>query len=138
MTNEFHVRASVIEIVEASTIMLSLTGKAQPISLWGDLGNQSRPNIAYRAAPGNGFKNGAKDTLDMRIVFDVFVESDSTGLASAMADELERIITNTNLISTARTYPVDVAPWVRARFPTSDLDEGRSRITLEYDFWHNR
>lgn len=136
--NEFHVRASVVETVEASTTMFGLTAKTNPISVWGDLGNESRPIIAYRAAPGNGYKRGSKDALDMRIVFDVFVESDSTGLASAIADELESIITNSNLSSTARTYPVDVAPFKRARFPTSELDEGRSRITLEYDFWHNR
>jgi hypothetical protein len=136
-TNEFHVRASLVETIEASSAVTSLAGSSQPVRLWGDLGTASRPVIALRIGYGR-FLAGGCDPMNWPVTLDVFVDSDSTGRASAIADALETVITYSNLASTARTYPVDVAPYKRARFPQSELDEGRGRLTLEYDFRHHR
>lgn len=136
-TNEFHVRASVVETIEGSTAVKTLMGRTDPVRLWGDLANDpGRPIVTVRFEPGRF--SGACDVVILRAVFDVFTEPDSTGLGSAIADELEGLITYTNLASTGRTHPVDVAPYRRARGPNYELDEGRGRITLEYDLRHTR
>lgn len=136
-TNEFHVWASVVETVEASTTMVNLTGSSNPLRTWGDIGSVTRPICAGRFGQGR-YLAGSCDPVGIPLVIDTFVESDSTGLASAIADELEQIITYTNLASTVRTHPVDVAPTLRARFPQPELDEGRNRLTLEWDLRHHR
>ena len=96
-----------------------------------------RPIITY-LGPNAVPRRGAKDSLIVLGQFDVWVESNSTGLEERIADRLEKVLTHTNLNSTARTNPVDCAPYLRARRDNAELDEGRRRLTLEFDLWFNR
>lgn len=120
-----------------STGIVGLTGKANPLVQWGDRGMNDRPVISF-FQPNGRPRRGTKDALVVTGQFDVFVEANSTGLEEQIADRLEAIMTHTNLNSTARSTPVDVAPYMRARRQLPELDEGRMRVQLEFDFWFNR
>lgn len=143
MANGADIRFSVVEVFEAdgstsgSTGIVGLTGKANPIVSWGDRGMNDRPVIAFHL-PTASVRGGTKDALRYTAQFDIFVEGNSTGLEEQIADRIETVLTQPNLNSTARASPVDVAPYLRARRELPELDEGRNRIQLEYDFWFNR
>jgi len=137
VSNEANIRSSIAEICAASTRLTTLTGKAAPVVRWGDHGMNDRPIVTYMVTTGR-YRRGTKDALVLRAQFDVFVNPNSTGTEEAIADELEAIITHSNLSSTARTSSVDVAPYLRSRRELPELDEGRRRLTLEYDLWFNR
>lgn len=137
MANEAHIRSAISEVFAASTKLVTLTGKAQPIVRWGDRGMNDRPIITY-FVPTSRIRRGTKDGLVLTAQFDCWVEPDSTGTEEAMADEIERVLTHSNLNSTARTTPVDVAPYLRQRREVPELDEGRRRLLMEFEFWFNR
>ena len=140
MDNEADIRLALAEIVEADTGtggLVTLTGKARPMVSWGDKGMNSRPIITYYV-PNSRRRHGTKDALVLDAQFDAHVDLSSTGLEEQLIDRLETIITHTNLSSTARTNPVDVAPYWGARRELPELDEGRRRLTLECQFWFNR
>lgn len=137
MNNESHVRQCIAETFANSTRLVGLTGKAQPVVRWGDHGMNDRPIVTFMIVSGR-YRGGTKDALVYRAQFDVFVEPSSTGIEEAIADEIEAVLTNSNLGSTARTNPVDAAPYLRSRREIPELDEGRRRLTLEYDLWFNR
>lgn len=135
--NEAHIRQSIAEAFAASTKLVSLTGKAQPVVRWGDRGMNDRPVITY-FVPSSRIRRGTKDGLVLTAQFDVWVEPDSTGTEEAIADEIERVLTHSNLNSTARTNPVDVAPYLRQRRELPEMDEGRRRLLMEFEMWFNR
>lgn len=137
MANEAHVRQSVAEVLASSTTLVALTGKAQPVVRWGDRGMTDRPVVTYMV-PSSRIRRGTKNALVLTAQFDCWVEPSSTGLEEAMADAIEAILTQPNLNSTARTNPVDVAPYLRQRREVPELDEGRRRLLMEYEFWFNR
>ena len=137
MANEAHIRQSIGEVLAASTTLVSLTGKAQPVVRWGDRGMTARPVVSY-FVPSSRIRRGTKDGLVLTAQFDVWVEPDSTGTEEAIADEIEVVLTQVNLNSTARTNPVDVAPYLRQRREVPELDEGRRRLLMEFEFWFNR
>lgn len=137
MANEAHVRQSIAEVLAGSSALVALTGKAQPVVRWGDRGMNDRPIITY-FQPSSRIRRGTKDGFVMTAQFDVWVEPDSTGTEEAIADEIERVLTQSALNSTARTTPVDVAPYLRQRREVPELDEGRRRLLLEFEFWWNR
>lgn len=139
-TNEFDIWARVVEIAEGSTALVSLCGgESNPLRAWYDIGVANRPIVAGRVDQGR-LRGGSDDPWNWMLTLDVFVEFDSTGRAAAIADVLEGLITFTNLNSTGgmTTTPVDVAPQLRRRLPQPELDEGRNRLTLEWDLRHNR
>jgi hypothetical protein len=138
MSNEFDLRRSIAEVCGSSTRLVNLTGKSSPVVRWGDHGMNDRPIVTYMVTTGR-YRRGTADSLEFRAQFDVWVDPNSSqGTEEAIADELESIIVHSNLNSTARTSPVDVAPWLRSRRELPELDEGRRRLTLEYDIWLNR
>jgi len=143
MANEYDLRVALAEVFAADTStgptqgLTVLCGNANPIVRWGDRGMNDRPIVAYYVA-GGAYRSGVKDALRIGARFDVFTEANATGLAEKIADRIEAVVTNSNLSSTARTTPVDVAPYPRGRRELPELDEGRNRIVLEYDFWFNR
>lgn len=138
MANEFDVWSKVVEIAEGSTALVNLCGgEANPLRKWNDIGSGKRPIVAGRIDDGR-ILGGSSDPFLWRLTLDVFVEFDSTGLAAAIADVLEDIITFTNLNSTGGVTAVDVAPTLRNRFPLPELDEGRDRLTLQWGLRHNR
>ncbi len=144
MANEFGLWRSIVEVVEAdgstsgSTGIKGITGKANPICKDGDRGqNVARPIITHLFPTGE-FRGGTKDAMRFTGQFNVFVENDSTGTAEALADRLEAIMTHTNLNSTARTVPVDVTPYLRARREMAEQLEGRRVVILEMEYWMNR
>ena len=142
--NEYDLRNALFEIVEAdssTTTPRGLTvimGTTHPMVRWGDRGMNTRPIITY-LGPNAVPRRGAKDALLVDGQFDIWVESNSTGLEERIADRLEAIITQTNLASTKRTNPVDVAPTLRARRDLSTLaEEGARRLTIEIELRFNR
>lgn len=143
MANEAQVRCSIAEVFAAdgstsgSTGIVGLTGKANPIVRWGDRGMNSRPIVTYMQT-GSRIRRGTFDALVLSAQFDVWVDGDSTGLEESIADRIEAVLTQANLNSTARTYPVDVAPYLRGRRELPELDEGRRRLVLDYELWFNR
>lgn len=143
LTNEAHLRHCLAEICQADTStgptkgLTVLMNTSRPIVRWGDKGMNSRPIIAYHV-PAERIRRGTKDALVLTGIFDIFVEESSTGTEEAIADRLEAIVTHTNLNSTARTNPVDVAPFFRSRRELPDLDEGRRRLQVEFEMWFNR
>jgi hypothetical protein len=137
MSNEADIRSAIAETFAASTTLVSLTGKAQPVVRWGDRGMNDRPVITYWV-PSSRIRRGTKDGLVLTAQLDVWVEPDSTGTEEAIADEIEAALTHSNLNSTARTSPVDVAPYLRTRREVPELDEGRRRLLMEWEFWFNR
>ena len=143
LTNEAHLRQSIAEVFQAdistgSTKGLTvLMGTTRPVVSWGDKGMNTRPIIAYHV-PASRIRRGTKDALVLTGIFDVFVEEDSTGTEEAIADRVEAILTQANLNSTARTNPVDVAPYLRGRRELPELDEGRRRLQVEFEMWFNR
>ena len=137
MSNEADLRSAIAETFAASTTLVSLTGKAQPVVRWGDRGMNDRPIVTY-FVPSSRIRRGTKDGLVLTAQFDCWVEPDSTGTEEAMADEIERVFTHSNLNSTARTSPVDVAPYLRSRREVPELDEGRRRLLMEFECWMNR
>lgn len=143
MANEAQIRQSIAEVFAAdgstsgSTGLVGLTGKANPIVRWGDRGMNERPIVTY-FQPSSRIRRGTFDAMVLNVQFDVWVDGDSTGLEESIADRIEAVLTQPNLASTARTYPVDVAPYLRGRHEVPELDEGRRRLVITYDFWWNR
>jgi len=135
--NEAHLRQSIAETFAASKTLTTLTGKAQPVVRWGDRGMNDRPIITY-FVPSSRIRRGTKDGFVFTTQFDVWVEPDSTGTEEAIADEIEAVFTHSNLNSTARTYPVDAAPYLRQRREVPEMDEGRRRLLMEFECWMNR
>lgn len=142
-TNEAMIRQSIAETFAAdgstsgSTGIVGLTGKAQPVVRWGDRGMALRPIVTYYV-DSSRFKEGVEGRMELGATFDVFVEGESTGLEEQIADRVEALMTFSNLNSTARTYPVDVAPTLTNRAPAAELDEGRRRLRLQFDLVWNR
>ena len=144
MANEFSMWQSIVEVAEAdgstggSTGIKGITGKPNPMRRNGDPGaDTSRPIITH-LFPTAEFRFGTKDALRITSQFNCLVENDSTGQAEALADRLEAIMTNTNMNSTARTTPVDVIPYPRARREFTEQDKGRRTVVLEVEWWFNR
>lgn len=143
MANEFTLWRSIVEVAEldgsstGSTGLAGITGRASPVLKAGDRGQNTRPIITH-LFPAGEFRGGTKDAVRLTGQFNVMVENDSTGTAEALADRLEVIMTHTNLNSTARTVPVDVVPYPRARQELSEQDEGRRTLVLEFEYWFNR
>ena len=144
MANEFSVWRSLVEIVEAdgstggSTGIKGITGKPNPLRKDGDRGADTTRPIITHLFPAAEFRRGTKDALLLTSQFNIRVENDSTGMAEALADRLETIVTQTNLNSTARSVPVDVLPYWRARREFTEQEEGRRTLVLEAEMWFNR
>jgi hypothetical protein len=141
VANENHLFLSIAEIFAAdgtstgSTGIAGLTKKSQPFVRWGDDGMNDRPIITGFVATAP-MRTGARDAVRPSLDFDVWVEQGST-IAEEIADRIEAVFTNVNLGSTARTSPVNVAPYLRGREPIPELDDGRRRIKLRYELnWY--
>ncbi len=141
MANEDDLWGSIVEVVEADNStgvgIVSIMSKTNPIRVEGDRGTQSRPIITH-FFPAGEFRGGTKDAMRFTSQFSIKVENDATGLAAKVGDRLEAVMTHTNLNSTARTTPVDVVPYLRARRGFSEQDEGRQTLVLEMEMWFNR
>lgn len=137
MANETTLWNAIVEIVEADSTTVGipgLLGKANPLVAWGDRGMNDRPIIAAYTAVLTP-RQGSVDQLQIAATFDIFIDDDSTGLAASVGDRLEDILTNTEFSSSVRTVSVDAAPQadpVRRYQP--ELDEGRTRLTLDWEF----
>ena len=143
MANETDLWNAIVEIVEADSTTVGIPGllaKAHPLVNWGSRGMNQRPIIAAYTAVMTP-RRSSRDQLVVQTTFDVFVDDDSTGLAAKVGDRLEAILTNPvlNSTSTARSCTVDAAPQAApARRYQPDLDEGRTRLTLDFEFRLNR
>ncbi|MFA6044194.1 MAG: hypothetical protein WC718_04360 [Phycisphaerales bacterium] len=138
--NEWDVWAALFEVAKADTGaggLVALSGKTDPLLRWGDRGMNSLPVIVGFFPTGTPTK-GPKDALVLGLQLDFYTETNSAGLAWDMADRMETVFTNTNMASTARTNPVDVIPYLRARRDMPELDEGRIRVTQEWNVRFNR
>ncbi len=149
--NEHDVFVAAVEVFEAdnsTTInsMVALTGQTNPLRRWGDRAQIDLPSGATQKAivtmffPTAPIKRGTKDSLRLGTQIDVWSSPSSTGRAWKIADRVETLMTNSNLVSTtstARTVSVDVAPYLQSR---RDLpqEEGRVRVMLEYEIFFNR
>ena len=144
MANEFSLWQSIVEVVEAdgstsgSTGIVGITQLANPIRRDGDPGADNTRPIITHLFPAGEFRFGTKDAMRLDGQFNARVENDSTGQAEALLDRIEAIMTHTNLNSTARTTPVDVVPYLRARREFTEQDKGRRTVTLEVEYWFNR
>lgn len=138
--NEWDVWTALFEIATADTGaggLVTITGKTYPLLRWGDRGMNALPVIVGFFPVGTPTR-GPKDALVLGLQLDCYTETGSAGLAWQMADRVETILTNVNLASTSRTNPVDVIPHLRARRDLPELDEGRMRVTMEWDLRFNR
>jgi len=130
-----------VEIVEADSTTVGIPGlfdKAHPLVNWGSKGMNHRPIIAAYLVDLTP-RRGSRDALQIGATFDIFVNDNSTGLAGKAGDRLEAILTNTEFQSTARTTTVDAAPQAAPkRRYQPELDEGRTRLTLDWKFRLNR
>jgi len=143
VANETTLWNAIVEIVEADSTTIGipgLIGKAHPLVNWGSRGMNQRPIVAAYTAVMTPRKS-SRDQLVVQTTFDVFVDDDSTGLAAKVGDRLEAILINSvlNSTSTARSYTVDAAPQAApSRRYQPELDEGRTRLTLDWEFRLNR
>jgi len=141
MANETTLWNAIVEIIEADSTTVGvpgLIGKTHPLVNWGSRGMNQRPIIAAYLATHTP-RRGSRDALQIGATFDVFVDDNSTGLAGLVGDRLETILTNTEFQSTARTVAVDAAPReAPLRRYQPELDEGRTRLTLDWEFRLNR
>ena len=110
--------------------LTSLTGKAVPIVRWEDIGRSGRepPIIAAYVVLANP-NAGAPAKLEMLLQLDTIVPDDSEGLEAIIADRLEAVLTTPNYSAKS----LDLTATFRSRRSNSGLEEGRRRITTEFD-----
>lgn len=119
---------SLVEIAEASTRLTTMTGKAHPLLLWGDRGMESLPIIA-----------GTPMTITPLQGAEIWhFQLDAygpgwDGVASRLASELRNVITRDAFLSPNRSHPADALPVGFHTRTWPQLDEGRERVTLEFD-----
>lgn len=142
--NEHDLHVALVEIFEADTGsggLVGLTGQTYPLRRWGDRGQLDLPNSTAEGIVTIFFPVISENTVKSDRVatqFDIWTAPSSTGRAWKIADRIEAVVTNTALGSTARSNPVDAAPYFRTRRDLPELSEGRTRVTLEAEMWFNR
>ncbi len=148
MANEHDVFVAAVEVFEADTGaggIVGLTGHTSPLRRWGDRAQIDLPSGSQKAIvtmffPTAPIRRGAKDALLLGTQVDVWSSPSSTGRAWKIADRVETLLTNANLVdvsSTARTVSVDVGPYLQSRRDMPQ-EEGRIRVMLEYTIFFNR